>query len=73
LFFQALFLRSGGTDGPSVEDLSQNAAVALSTADVLALLASSASAADQQPGAELREKVSALVAEVDALKQGSML
>lgn len=75
LFFQALWLRTGGADGPNIDDLLQNSADGIGTADVLALQVSGFEELAQLPTtvAELREQVAALVKEIDALKQGPII
>lgn len=49
LFFQALFLRTGGTNAPTSDDLLQNSAEGIGTADVQALLISGDQALAQSP------------------------
>jgi hypothetical protein len=75
LFFQALWLRTGGATAPNTDDLLQNPSDSVGTPDILALLAASFDAVEQLPGtiAELRAKVAELAKEIDALKQGPVI
>jgi hypothetical protein len=49
LFFQALWLRSGGTDAPTSDDLLQNSAEGIGTSDLQALLLSGDQGLAQEP------------------------
>jgi hypothetical protein len=75
LFFQALWLRVGGVAGQSVDDLLQNEAEGVNTADVMALTFAGFNETGQLPTvvAELREKINDLTNEVQALRQGPVM
>ncbi len=75
LFFQALWIRTGGATAPSIDDLLQNSAEGIGNADTLALLFGSVDDLNQLPTvvADLREQVAVLTQEIQALKQGPVI
>lgn len=72
LFFQALWARTGGATGVSMDDLLQNSAEGTGGADIMALLFAGLDELSQIPTtvSDLREQLNALRQELEALKQG---
>lgn len=75
LFFQALWLRVGGADAPSSDDLTQAPAYAgLNVADIQATLQTGIEDNAQEPTtAELAAQIAELRKEIDGLKQGVVI
>ena len=87
LFFQAMFLRSGGTNGPNVTELTQIISDTFGTPEILAIQLTGLDAAAQSPTVvpsvtlndvlgELqatRDQVAELAKQLDDLRQGTML
>lgn len=72
-FFQALFLRSGGTSAPNNDDLAIGAPPSNTVPDSAALLAMLDPLGLLTNVAELREQIAVLTNEVQALKQGPVM
>lgn len=75
LFFQALWLRTGGVEAPSSDDLLVNISQGLGTAEVQAAIDAIRQELEQLPTyvSALRDEMAELRREIEALKQGPVL
>lgn len=87
LFFQAMFFRIGGTNGPSSDDVLQGIPEELGAAELLAIQLSASDASAQFPTAipvvviadllgelqQTRDQVAELTKRLDDIQQGTML
>lgn len=75
LFFQALWMRTGGANGFSFDDVLQGPPVDVGPSDILALLFAGIDELNQLPTivAELRERLTVVEQELQAIKQSPIL